>query len=68
MLLCSTGSGLYVQMTYKEGLELRGVINGVILERVASILALVFLVGATMPLLLLPRLNHASLDRVYLRR
>ena len=68
MLLCSTSGGVCMHMTYKKGLELRGAINGVILERVASILALMFLVGATMPLVLLPRFNDASLDRVCLRR
>lgn len=68
MLFCSTGGGVCVHMNYKEGLELRSAINGVILERVVSILALVFLVRATMPLLLLPRLNDVSLDRVCLRR
>jgi len=56
------GDGVRMYMTYKEGLELRGAINGVILERVAAVLALVLLVGATLPFFLLPYLNDVSRD------
>ena len=51
------GDGVRMYMTYKEGLELRGAINGVILERVAVVLALVLLVGATLPFFLLSYLD-----------
>ena len=56
------GDGVRIYLTYKEGLKLRGAINGVILERVAAVLALVLLVGATMPFFLLPRLGDAGRD------
>ena len=58
------GDGVRRYLTYKEGLKLRGAINGVILERVAAVVALVLLVGATLPFSLLPRLRDAGRDWV----
>jgi len=44
------GDAVRVYMAYKADIGLRGALNGVILERVATVLALVLLVLCTMPL------------------
>lgn len=46
------GDAMRVYMVYKAGLGLRGALNGVILERVATVLALVILVLVTQPFFL----------------
>ncbi len=46
------GDAVRVYMIYREGISLRNAINGVVIERVATVLALVALVDATQPLFL----------------
>lgn len=53
------GDAVRMYMGYKSGFGLRGAINSVILERVATVLALVFLVCATQTSFL-PRLDEAT--------
>ncbi|MFQ5765649.1 MAG: lysylphosphatidylglycerol synthase transmembrane domain-containing protein [Rhodospirillales bacterium] len=53
------GDAVRMYKAYREGLGLRGAINGVILERVVVVLALVGLVAATQPWFL-PRVDEAT--------
>jgi uncharacterized protein (TIRG00374 family) len=53
------GDAVRMYLGYKSGFGLRGAINSVILERVATVLALVFLVGATQASFL-PRLDEET--------
>lgn len=45
------GDAVRVYLTYKSGLELRGALNGVMLERVAAVVALIILVDLAQPFL-----------------
>ncbi len=46
------GDAVRIYMAYKTGLDLKGAVNGVMLERVAAVLALVILVDVTQPFFL----------------
>lgn len=53
------GDGVRIYKVYKQGVGLRSAFNGVILERVATVVALVVLVGVTLPWFL-PRLDETA--------
>lgn len=53
------GDGVRIYKVYKHGVGLRSAFNGVILERVATVVALVLLVGVTLPWFL-PRLDETA--------
>ncbi len=51
------GDAVRIYKTYRAGLTLRGAVNGVMLERIAAVVALVALVAATQPFFL-PRVGE----------
>ena len=53
------GDGVRIYKVYSQGLGLRSAFNGVILERVVTVVALVILVGVTLPWFL-PRLDETA--------
>jgi len=53
------GDAVRVYKVYRQGMGLRSAFNGVILERVATVVALVILVGITLPWFL-PRLDETA--------
>lgn len=55
------GDAVRIYKAYKEGLSISGAVNGVMLDRVATVLALVLLVGAMMPFFL-PKLAMANAE------
>jgi uncharacterized membrane protein YbhN (UPF0104 family) len=55
------GDPVRIYMSYRYGLTVREAINGVLLERVVTVVALIIVVAFSQPWLL-PRLDNASID------
>ena len=57
------GDPVRMYMSYRQGLSLRESINGVLLERVVTVLALIIVVVATQPWFI-PQVDHPSVDLI----